>query len=79
MTKKYLEKLEKHLWRGLVCEESCWITCHNILLSEIQQNCFARNLTKVLLPALKDEKSSHDVNEGKPSFQTIGIELSKQK
>ena len=46
--------------------------------SEIQQRCFARNLKKVLFAALKDEKGSHDDNEGKSTFQTIGIDLSKQ-
>ena len=50
MSKKYSEKLEKHLWRGLFCE-SCGITYYNLL--EIQQSCFARNLTKVLFAALK--------------------------
>ena len=32
----------------------------------------------MLFAALKDEKSSHDDNEGKSTFQTIGIDLSKQ-
>ena len=38
----------------------------------IQQSCLARNLTKVLPAALKD-------NEGTSAFQTIVIELSKQQ
>ena len=30
MSKKYLEKLEKYLWRGLFCE-SCEVTYHSLL------------------------------------------------
>ena len=37
-----------------------------------------RNLTKLLLAVLKDEKGSHDDNKGKPMFQAIVIELYKQ-
>ena len=32
----------------------------------------------MLFAALIDEKSSHDNNEGKSTFQIIGIQLSKQ-
>ena len=32
-------------------------------------------MTKVSFTALKGKKISHDVNEGKSAFQTIGIEL----
>ena len=35
-------------------------------------------MTKVLFAGLKDKKSSHDDNEGKPAFQTFMIELHKQ-
>ena len=46
--KKYLEKLQKHLWRGLICESS-WIKDHSLL------RCFARNLAKVIFALLKDK------------------------
>ena len=46
--KKYLEKLQKHPWRGLICESS-GITDHSLL------RCFARNLAKVMFAALKDK------------------------
>ena len=52
--KRYSEKLEKHLQRGLFCK-SCGITYHSLL--EIEQSCFARNLTKVLFAVFKDKKA----------------------
>ena len=70
MSKKYLQKLEKHLWRGLFCE-SFGITYHSL-------RWFVKNLTKVFHVALKYKKSSYDDNEGKSAFQPIAIELYKQ-
>ena len=35
-------------------------------------------MTKVLFAALKDQKISHDDNEGKSTFQIIAIELYEQ-
>ena len=75
----YLEKLETHM-----CLSDIRLFCEVVGLhatayfTETQQTCFARILTKVLFAALKDKKSSHDDNEGKPSFQTFAIELHKQ-
>ena len=77
MSKKYSEKLEKHLWRGLFCE-SCGITYRNLL--EIQQSCFARNLTKVLFAALKDKKALTTVVKENLRFKQLQLNyLNNQK
>ena len=84
ISKKCLEKLQKHLCRGIF-RESCGITYHSSLkihslikiLLEVQNRCFTRNLTKMLFAELKDKENSYDDNEGKLALQTIVIELYK--
>ena len=53
ISKKYSEKLEKHLCGGLSCE-SWEITYHSF---EIQQRSFFRNLTKLLFGTFKNKKA----------------------
>ena len=67
MSKKYLQKLEKHLWRGLFCE-SCGITYHSLPLQ----------FDKGVPCSIKIQKKLLDDNEGKSTFQPIAIELYKQ-
>ena len=58
--KKKLRKLQKHLRRGLFCE-NCRITDQTkASLSEIQHRHFVRNLLTVLIVALKNKKSYHE-------------------
>ena len=73
MSKKYLEKLEKHLRRGLFCK-SCGITYYSVLKVKPNKDALLE-LVKVLLVALKYRKSSHGDNEGKSAFQITAIEL----
>ena len=62
--KKVLRKLKKHLRQDLSFE-SCWITDHD-LLKVVR---FNRNLQKMLIAALKDEKSSHNDTEENLHFK----------
>ena len=76
ISKKYSKKPEKHVWRGLF-RESCRIKYHSLLNVKYDRS-FTRNLTKVLLTALKYKKVHGDI-KGKFPFQTIAIELYKQQ
>ena len=64
ISRKYSEKPEKHLWRGLFCA-SCEITYLSLL--KVKSNKGGRNFIKVLFAALKDRESSYHDNEGKSS------------
>ena len=77
MSKKYSEKPEKHLWRGLFYGESCWITYHNLLKVKSNKGALLE-IWQGVVSSTKRWESSHDDNEGKSAFQTIAIQLSKQ-
>ena len=62
-----LRKLEKHLRRGLFCE-SCETTSHSLLKVKLDTH-FARNLPKVLITAIKDDKSSHEAKKENLHFK----------
>ena len=67
MSKKYSEKLEKHLWRSL-------------FFGEIQQSWFTRNLTKVLFAAFKNKKALTTIMKEILGFKQLGLNyLNNQK
>ena len=72
ISKKYSEKLEKHLWRALFCK-SFGITYHS--LSDVKYD--TRNLTKVLFTTLNYKKKRDNI-KGNYAFQATAIELYKQ-
>ena len=55
--RKFFRKLEKHLSRGLFCE--------NCSISEINTYAFIRNLLKALIAAIKDKKLPRGKSETK--------------
>ena len=73
MSKKYLEKLEKHLWPGLF-SKSCGITYYSLL--KVKPNIDA--LLEMLLAALKYSKSSHDHNNLNLHFKQLRFNYNKQ-
>ena len=74
---KSIQKAGKHLRRGLFCK-NCGITYHSLLKVKSNKGALLEIWQKVLFPALRVKRGSHDDNEGKSAFQTIVIELDKQ-
>ena len=75
MSKKYSEKLEERLWRGIFSSESLHTTAY---LKGNPTKVLYQRFGKGFVCSIKRQKGAQGDNEGKLAFQTIAIELSKQ-